>query len=417
MTGSADVQAITAGAAGPVPWRVSLASEQFSGLIDFLLPRARTDYCDLDIAALARYLDAYHATDTAADAWVTYLRDHRGAGQEQLEQALESGIGSVASPPPELTALLRSVDHLPAAIDLARVEEGARCLRRIGAITITGFGIAAGFYLGAILPGSARALAASARTVQHTTRRLSETAKFVLDTFAPGGYDRFGDGCKNATRLRLTHAAIRARLRQHSGWDTAVYGAPLSQADTLMASLTFNVIPALAAARLGYRFTSHEEDCLAHFSACAAYRQGVPADLLTVTLDQQRAFIYFMLRTARGSVDPPSTRTVMQPLVTMSFPGLPARVQPLARAILHGYGRLFFGDELCDRTGIPDSIAKYLIPLARPAITLLETARTRSRTIQALTGRAADYRWNTVMPRTGRLTTEPDATTNGGQTI
>src|SRR5262249_8015035 len=171
MTGSADVQAITAGAAGPVPWRVSLASEQFSGLIDFLLPRARTDYCDLDIAALARYLDVYHATDTAADAWVTYLRDHRGAGQEQLEQALESGIGSVASPPPELTALLRSVDHLPAAIDLARVEEGARCLRRIGAITITGFGIAAGFYLGAILPGSARALAASARTVQHTTPR------------------------------------------------------------------------------------------------------------------------------------------------------------------------------------------------------------------------------------------------------
>ena len=410
MTGSADVQAITAGAAGPVPWRVSLASEQFSGLIDFLLPRARTDYCDLDIAALARYLDAYHATDTAADAWVTYLRDHRGAGQEQLEQALESGIGSVASPPPELTALLRSVDQLPAAIDLARVEEGARCLRRIGAITITGFGIAAGFYLGAILPGSARALAASARTVQHTTRRLSETAKFVLDTFAPGGYDRFGDGCKNATRLRLTHAAIRARLRQHGGWDTSIYGAPLSQADTLMASLTFNVIPALAAARLGYRFTGHEQDCLAHFSACAAYRQGVPADLLTVTLDQQRAFIYFMLRTARGNVDPRSTHTVMQPLVTMTFPGLPAPVQPLARTILHGYGRIFFGDELCDRTGIPDSITKHLIPLARAAITLWEQARIRSRAIQALADKAAGYRWSTLMPRTSQLMTQPDAT-------
>src|SRR5262249_48897509 len=131
----------------------------------------------------------------------------------------------------------------PAARAWPRAEEGARCLRRVGAITITGFGIAAGFYLGAILPGPARALAASARTVQHTTRRLSATAKFVLDTFAPGGYGRFGDGCKNATRLRLTHAAIRARLYQHGTWDTAVYGAPLSQADTLMASLTFNVIP------------------------------------------------------------------------------------------------------------------------------------------------------------------------------
>ena len=62
MTGGAGAPALTAGAAGPVPSRVSLASEQFSGLIDFLLPRARIDYCDLDTAALARYLDAYHAT-------------------------------------------------------------------------------------------------------------------------------------------------------------------------------------------------------------------------------------------------------------------------------------------------------------------------------------------------------------------
>src|SRR5215471_8793119 len=410
MTGSADVQAITAGAAGPVPWRVSLASEQFSGLIDFLLPRARTDYCDLDIAALARYLDAYHATDTLADAWLTYLRDHRGAGRGQLDQALESGTGSLNDPPPELSAFLRSVDQLPAVIDPARVEEGARCLRRIGAITITGFGIAAGFYLGAILPGPARALAASTRTVQHPARRLSETAKFVLGTFAPGGYRRFGDGCKNATRLRLTHAAIRARLHQHGTWDASTYGAPLSQADTLLAAMTFNVLPALAATRLGYRFSRREEDCLAHFSACAAYRQGVPADLLSVTLDQQRAFIYFMLRTARGNLDPQSTHTVMRPLVTVSFPGLPAPVQPLARTILHGYGRLFFGDELCDRTGIPDTIAKRLIPLARPAITFLELARTRSRTVQALADKAASHRWNTLMPRTSRLMTEPDAT-------
>jgi ER-bound oxygenase mpaB/B'/Rubber oxygenase, catalytic domain len=245
---------------------------------------------------------------------VAYLRDHRGAGRGQVEQALESGIGSLTSPPPELTAFMRSVDQLPAAIDMDRVEQGGRGLRRIGAITITGFGMAAGF----------------------------------------------------ATRLRLTHAAIRDRLNQGDSWDTTIYGAPLSQGDTLMAALAFNVIPALAAARLGYRFSRHEEGCLAQFAACAAYRQGVPADLLPVTLDHQRAFIYFMLRTARGNVDPHATHTVMRPLVTANFPGLPAPVQPLARTILHGYGRLFFGDDLCDRTGIPNSIAKHVIPSPGP---------------------------------------------------
>ena len=210
--------------------------------------------------------------------------------------------------------------------------------------------MAAGFHLGAILPGPARALANSARTVRYPTRRLAGSARFVLGTFTPGGYARFGDGCKNATRLRLAHAAIRARLHRH-GWDAAVYGAPLSQADTLMAALTFNVIPALAAARLGYRFNPREQDSLAHFGACAAYRQGVPSDLLTVTLDEQRAFIHLMLSTARADTDPQATRTVLRPLVTMSFPGLPAPAQPLARAILHGYGRIFFGDELCDHAG------------------------------------------------------------------
>jgi len=408
--GAADVPVVGTAAGRPLPLRVSPASEEFSGLIDFLFPSAGAGYCDIDTAAKARYLDAFHATDTLADAWVAFLRDHHGTEREQFEQALGSGTGSVKAPPPELAAFFRSVDDLPAAIDMARVEQGARCLRRIGAITITGFGMAAGFYLAAILPGPARALAANARTVQHPTRRLSETAKFVLSTFAPGGYERFGGGCKNATRLRLTHAAIRARLHQHSSWDTTVYGAPLSQADTLLAALAFNLIPALAATRLGYRFTAYEQDCIAHFSACAAYRQGVPASLLTVSADEQRAFIHLMLRTARASIDPQSTRTVLQPLVTMDFPGLPAPAQPLARTILHGYGRIFFGDELCDRTGIPDTIAKHLIPLARPVITVLEHARTRSRTLNTLADTAADYRWKTVMPRTARHMTQPDTT-------
>ena len=93
----------------------------------------------------------------------------------------------------------------------------------------------------------------------------------------------------------------------------------------------------------------------------------------------------------------------------MSFPGLPAPAQPLARAILHGYGRIFFGDELCDHAGFRHR-RQAPHPPRRPPITLLEAARTRSRTVQALADTAADYRWNTLMPRTTQHMTEPDAT-------
>src|SRR5260221_12703660 len=119
---------------------------------------------------------------------------------------------------------------------------------------------------------------------------------FARGPSPPGVSGLSGAGSKTPPRLRLPPAAIRARLHQRDNWDTSILGPPLSQADTLLAAMTFNVIPALAAARLGYRFTGHEEDCLAHFSPCPAYRQGGPADLLHVTPDQQRPFIYSMLR-------------------------------------------------------------------------------------------------------------------------
>src|SRR5262249_12324680 len=99
-----------------VPARVSMASEQFSGLIDFLLPRARTDYADLDTASMLRYLAAYHQADVLADTWVSYLREHRHHGRELFEQALNAGIDSVADAPAELTACCAAWMNCPPAL-------------------------------------------------------------------------------------------------------------------------------------------------------------------------------------------------------------------------------------------------------------------------------------------------------------
>ena len=82
----------------------------------------------------------------------------------------------------------------------------------------------------------------------------------------------------------------------------------------------------------------------------------------------------------------------------MNFPGLPAIAQPLTRALLHCYGTIFFGDELCNRSGIPDTITKRLIPLARPAITLAELAGTALPGLQALADAVGRWRWSKLMP-------------------
>lgn len=62
------------------------------------------------------------------------------------------------------------------------------------------------------------------------TRRLMETAQFVINVNSEDGLAPKGKGIVTAQKVRLIHAAIRYYLRKHN-WPDEFYGAPINQQD------------------------------------------------------------------------------------------------------------------------------------------------------------------------------------------
>jgi hypothetical protein len=380
-----------------MPGRMSPASEAFSGAIDFLFPDARRTGVDGSPGELDALITGYGIGDPTADALVAAMRAKRVTSR-QFESALTGGIGAIDDPAPELQAFFATVDQVPAWIVEERVALGVRTQRRIDGITSAGAGWALGFLLAAILPNSARAMSTNARAVENAGRRFAETGRIALDLFAIDGRGRFGAGTLSSTRLRILHANVRAALLRGGDWDIDFYGVPISASDNLGASFA-SIGTVQTAMRLGYRFTPAELDGVAQFAALFAYRQGVPADLIPRTYADQLRWFQVTLRTSRGIADPEAIGRLMPALVAIEVENLPRAAQGAVRHLFNAYGRLIYGPELCDATGIPDTPLRRMLPLATGAlIRPFEAARARSPHLDRATQRGADLMWRRLMP-------------------
>jgi hypothetical protein len=380
-----------------MPGRMSAASEAFSGAIDFLFPDARRTGVDGSPGELQSLIAGYGVGDPTADALVAAMRAQR-VTPDQFEAALTTGIDSVDAPAPELRAFFATVDEVPAWIDEDRVARGVRCQRRIDAVTSGGAGWAMGFLLAAILPNSAKSMSDNARAVENAGRRFAETGRIALDLLAVSGRDRFGAGTLSSTRLRILHANVRAALLRRGTWDADFYGVPISASDNLGASLaSLGVVQ--AAMRVGYRFSPADLDGVAQFAALFAYRQGVPAELIPRTYEDQLRWFQVTLRTSRGLADPEAIGRLMPALVAIEVENMPRAAQAAVRHVFNAYGRLIYGPELSDATGIPDTPWRRVLPLATGAVIRpYEAARVRSARLDRATHRGADLMWRRLMP-------------------
>jgi len=376
---------------------MSPASEAFSGAIDFLMPDARRVGVDGSAEDLATIVAGYGLGDPTADALVAAMRAKRVTSTE-FEAALTGGLSVLEDPAPELRAFFATVDEVPAWIEEARVAIGVRAQRRIDGVTGAGAGWALGFLLAAILPNSARSMSTNARAVDNAGRRFAETGRIALDLVAPDGRGRFGAGTLSSTRLRILHANVRVALLRHGDWDLDFYGVPISATDALGASMA-QVGVVQTAMRLGYRFSPEELDGVAQFAALFAYRQGVPAELIPRTYEDQLRWFQVVLRTSRGVADPASIGRLMPALVNIEVENVPRHAQAAVRHVFNAYGRLIFGPELCEATGIPDTPIRRVLPLAIGAVVRpFEAARVRSARLDRATHRGADLMWQRLMP-------------------
>ncbi|SDM08138.1 hypothetical protein SAMN05421823_110104 [Catalinimonas alkaloidigena] len=112
------------------------------------------------------------------------------------------------------------------------------------------------------------------------SRRIVETAQFVVNVMSPGGLAPHGTGICTALKVRLIHATIRHFLHQQPEWDVALFDEPINQEDKAGTLMSFSALVLEGLALLGVRLSPLEEEAFQHAWCVVGYFMGVDDDLL-----------------------------------------------------------------------------------------------------------------------------------------
>lgn len=131
------------------------------------------------------------------------------------------------------------------------------------------------------------------------TRRLVETAQFVINVMAEGGFEANGRGIITAQKISLIHAMIRHYVKK-SDWDLEYLGEPINQEDLIGTLMSFGALVLDGLKLLNIDMTKEQEDAYIHCWKVAGYIVGVQEDLLPDNADEGREIAYKVFNTQKG---------------------------------------------------------------------------------------------------------------------
>ncbi len=228
--------------------------------------------------------DATMTGDRLADAYAALIPEHGFRRLvELIEVACSQGLDAVEDAPPELVALIESMEATPAWVDMDLVRRGARA-ERIPMATATPFAIR-----GAFLATFLNQYAALPMTMTGTlsdeaaAKRVFETASFFTATTMPGALERHGKGFEAAAKVRLMHSMVRFHLLRSGEWDVSTYGIPIPQVDQMPAGLIGVFLLSAQVLRKGRTEFTAAERAQVELSRYRCFLLGLPEDLLGET--------------------------------------------------------------------------------------------------------------------------------------
>lgn len=131
------------------------------------------------------------------------------------------------------------------------------------------------------------------------TRRLMETAQFVMNVAQPGGLSDQGNGIVTTQKVRLIHASIRYYIKK-SGWNAAEYGEPINQMDMAGTLQSFSTLTIQGLEIMKIELSEREKQGYYHIWRVVGHIIGLDPELNVATyqegselgqaiLDDQRA--------------------------------------------------------------------------------------------------------------------------------
>lgn len=111
------------------------------------------------------------------------------------------------------------------------------------------------------------------------SRRVGETAQFVLYAMSPDGLTGDGDGIKAAQKVRLIHAVIRFYLNNQN-WDSDKYGEPINQEDMTGTLMSFSALILEGMETIGVVLEPAQREAYIHCWRIIGHIMGVQDDMI-----------------------------------------------------------------------------------------------------------------------------------------
>jgi hypothetical protein len=325
-----------------------------------------TDTPDWSDAALDRWRQV---TDPPADDAVAGYFE--AIGRDRPRRLFGALVDHLQLPPedqvPAIATFLAAASAIPDWVDRARLGRGQRFFSDWALHQFTSL------YLASLPNAYAAAKGVhviwlTARLQSDAERRLNETAQFLMDVSAPGGFAPGGAAVDRILHVRLMHAAIRwftdndpavarpaeadtAALSSRPTWATA-WGRPINQEDLAGTLLTFTSVVIDAFRRSGVEFSAAGAEDYLYLWRVIGHLLGVdedlvPQDLATAKELQGRIFTRQHAPSAVGAA---LTKTLLD-LVGSRLPGPVSRLGPAMM-------RRYLGDDVADMIDVPKATAE-----------------------------------------------------------
>lgn len=131
------------------------------------------------------------------------------------------------------------------------------------------------------------------------TRRLMETAQFVVNVLTLNSFEHDGTAIVSIQKVRLMHAVIRYHAQQHR-WDVSTYGIPINQQDLVGTLLSFGVVIIDGLKQMNIELTPEESEAYLHLWKVVGHMIGVDDDLNTESAEDGRFLMNAILEQQAG---------------------------------------------------------------------------------------------------------------------
>ncbi|MCB1054757.1 MAG: DUF2236 domain-containing protein [Acidobacteria bacterium] len=228
-------------------------------------------------------------TDEVGDRVVAAIFEHHDL--DSVNEVFRSLLTNSASPdalPPEAKEYFRGGEGLPADADRERIARAQEVFTKYGpTLFMTLFCKSLpecySCWRGAEVLFRTGRMIDDAPDFRNYSRRLMETAQFVLDVLVEGGLETDGRGLASIRKVRLIHASIRRYLLAQ-GWDRATYGLPINQEDEAGTLMSFSITVLQGLEALGVRLEIDEKEAFVYTWALVGRLLGISADILPATV-------------------------------------------------------------------------------------------------------------------------------------